>query len=119
MEYEKLTEILRKLCLLENHVINLIVPIQSISRVLTDPKVMEELRVISNSKIKIDDTSLGSVVSEFRHTADKIEKDLKFVNISQTLSEIKCIANRLDKIEIALEKIKQDGVKKKKTWCFW
>lgn len=107
---------MRKLALFETHIINLIVPIQNISHVLTDRNVMEELKIISKSQIKIDDTSLRSIVSEFRHTAEKIEKDLNFVDISQTLSEIKYIGKRLNEIEIILDKIKEDGVNRKITF---
>lgn len=89
-----LEKIWMKLNRLEDHIINLIVPIQNILRVLGDPSQLEELKDVMRR--------LLSAIS-----------GLKESDISISSNEIKFIGNRLNGVEKILKSIQENGISKK------
>lgn len=102
---------------LEQHIINLILPIQSI----------QQLHSIFNKPVLLDDRNITSLFKQFsKHIQEFIEflkvHDLSKIsvqlnpyieaanNLSQSLGEMKFMARRLDDIEKELKKISKDGI---------
>jgi hypothetical protein len=105
----------RRLHNLEKHVINLIIPIQGICKVLSCPNDIKYLIESLNKPIPINDTSLRILLADFDREMKRFYKsieELKSLNVSQTYAEIKYIGKRLNEIELILECMKKEGIKK-------
>lgn len=106
---DEFRELHRKISNLEQHLINLVVPIQGISKLFRSSDLAERLVETFSKPIQIDDRALKKYLDEF------YEKMLKFAvdrDLSQAFAEIKYIGNRLNKIEETLCKIQSAGIKK-------
>ncbi len=106
-------ELLRRIAKLEQHVINLIIPIQSITKVLSSPQYIQELLELLKKPLTIDDRAIASCLAEFKRMMIEFSNESKALNISQTLGEIKFIGKRLHEIEQSISDMKNEGVKKK------
>jgi len=112
MENEEYKEILRKLSVLEQHIINLIIPIQNISTALRSPSDIHQILKLLQKPLTIDDRRISYLIEEFRKTIDHFESGKDKLDIVQTLSEIKYIGKRLNQIEETLSKMEKEGIKK-------
>lgn len=112
MENEEYKEIWRKLSVLEQHIINLIIPIQNISTALRSPSDIHHLLRLLQQPLSIDDSRLSRVLEEFRKALGQFETGIYKIDLVQTLSEIKYIGKRLNQIEETLSKMEKDGIKK-------
>ena len=120
MEQEKYDEVVRRLHKLEQHIINLILPIQEISGFLKDRGQMNELintlRYFQTSQIQVNEVPFNMVRADMSRLSTQLDKVTEKVNetdVSQTLGEIKFIGKKLHEIEKRLDKIDKDGVPKK------
>ena len=111
-DQEELKRINSKLEKLEQHLINLIVPIQGITTVLRHSDQIKRMVELLSTPLTIDDRFFKTILkdmlnmlSEFKETAEKLD-------ISKTLAEIKYIGNRLNTIEKDIQQMKTDGVKR-------
>lgn len=109
---DELKNITSKLDKLEQHLINLIVPIQGITTVLRHSDQIKRMVELLSTPLTIDDRffkhllkDMLNILSEFKKTSEKLD-------ISKTLSEIKYIGNRLNTIEKDIQQMKTDGVKR-------
>lgn len=118
-------EIIRRLSNLETHVINMIVPFNSVSRLLD----------LLNKPVVIDDRNLNKLLIDFRRSIQDLIQAIKIEDIgklnetlkplvdscttlNQTLGEIKFIGKRLDAIEKKLQDIYQKPIKKQVELSF-
>src|SRR4029077_14406829 len=102
----------RRLLNLEQHVINLIIPIQQLTGLLKSETFLENLYRIQNTPIKVDDTALRSVLNNFYGKFKGYRDYVKEFSSEKTLAEIKYIGKRLSEIEEVLTQIKEKGLKK-------
>ncbi len=112
-------EILRRIAKLEQHLINLIVPIQQISECLRSPNDIKHLINGLKGPIPIDDSKLRMIIADFDREmnsfskkSEQFSKEVKNLDLSNTLAEIKFIGKRLNDIEITLKKMQEEGIKK-------
>lgn len=105
-------KVIRRLSNLEQHIINLIVPVQYLTNLLKSDDYIKDLIIIQQTPIQIDDRGLRTVLREFYEKFDNYENFVKEFSSEKTLSEIKYIGKRLNEIEGMLENIKEKGIKK-------
>ena len=116
---EKLVEemFFTRISRIEQHLINLIVPIQGISQTLKEPDHLKEFVNLCHKPLTVNYKDLTVSLEKWTENLEKIlEKFLKdFTNfpIQKSLDEIKFIGKRLHEIECHIREIKQDGIKKK------
>lgn len=60
----------------------------------------------------VDDRGLANTLRHLRETLDKVVEEVRTLDITQTLGEIKFIGKKLHQIEADIAEIKKDGVKK-------
>lgn len=118
---KKFTQIYDKLARLEQHVINLIIPIQQIS----SGTVYDNLKRVMNQPLQIDDRSIRRIISDFVSNFDTFTKILKDTNLKELAESIKETnmaelngimkyqANRLKGIEARLDQIEKNASEKK------
>lgn len=109
---EEMKEINRKLSLLEQHVINLIIPIQDICKIFKDTNRLNGLVDLLSKPLKVDTRQLESSSAQIRESSNSFKEDIKDLDIKRTFDEIKYIGKRLNDIEVTLSKIKEEGVSK-------
>jgi RNA polymerase primary sigma factor len=102
----------RKLSNLEQHVINLIIPIQNLQRVLSSTDYIKNLESFQNKPINIDDRKLRELLNEFDKKIKSYETFVENLSSKQTISEIKYIGKRLLEIQQKLEIIEKEGFRK-------
>lgn len=98
---------------LEQHVVNLIIPIQNITQALTDKGYLERLTNALSKPVKIDDASLKQNVFDLRNLSKTIEQDLKGLDLKQTYGEIKFIGKALHEINQRLDRLESKGITNK------
>ena len=119
-EEERFKELERKINRLEQHVINLIIPVQSIAWIAGK---LEKPLDINDSELLnlLDDfkTSVSSLINTIQTTDfAKIAADLtpsieSIKNIDKTLGEIKFIGKRVHEIDRKLDKFGREGIDQK------
>lgn len=109
---EEMKEINRKLALLEQHVINLIIPIQNICNIFKDTNRLNGLVDLLSRPLKVDTRQLESSSAQIRESSNSFKEDIKDLDIKRTFDEIKYIGKRLNEIGMTLSKIKEEGVSK-------
>lgn len=85
-------DISRRLAALEQHVINLIVPIQGIAHNLDDPGLMRDLREIFGKPLLIDDRKLALLLTEFKQVMATFSESIQahaLTDLLKTLNELK------------------------------
>ena len=118
-ENESLEKLInRKLSNLEQHVINLIIPIQNLQRVLASSDYIKNLESFQNKPINIDDRKLRELLGEFDKKMKSYETFVENLSSKQTISEIKYIGKRLLEIQQKLEIIEKEGFKKEVKFSF-
>jgi len=107
--------VMSRLSSLESHIINLIIPIQNISRALTDPRYVNDIRktadFIINNPVKLDDAELRRECRELKALLREFTENKQAVDLNQTLAEIKYIGKRVMQIEQCLARIDASGIK--------
>jgi DNA-directed RNA polymerase specialized sigma subunit len=101
-----------KLNKLEQHLVNMIVPIQEITTALRDSSQIRNMIELLSKPLTIDDRFFRSILQDFTKMLIEFREASEKLDISKTLSEIKYIGKRLNNIEADIEKIKSDGVKR-------
>jgi hypothetical protein len=112
---EEIKAIKSKLAMLEQHVINLIIPIQNISNVLRSNGSIEELKTLLklfSQPMKIDDRQLIKSFQEFNANLSDFREEMKNIEDGNKFGELKYIGNRLKNIEESIANIKEEGLKK-------
>ncbi len=109
---EELKRINSKLDKLEQHLINLIVPIQGITTVLRHSDQIKRMVELLSTPLTIDDRFFKNILKDMLNMLSEFKETSEKLDISKTLSEIKYIGNRLNTIEKDIEKIKSDGIKR-------
>lgn len=109
---DELSNIKRKLSSLEQHVINLILPIQELRNLLGTGEYLSNLQCLLNQPIQVDDRALRIYLDKFLTTNKEQLKLLQEHNFSHTLGEIKYMNARLKSIEEKLATIEKDGIKR-------
>lgn len=119
MENDDYKEVLRRLSNLETHIINLIIPIQNISKVLTSSADIHFLLDLLQKPLKIDDTRLANRLKEFQEMmvkfelkVDEFDGKTETIDIVKTLGEIKYIGKKLKEIEEKIGLIQEKGIRK-------
>ncbi len=115
MKEEEITAILRRLSNLETHIVNMIIPIQGICEALKSPNDIKFLIESFKKPIAIDDSRLRSILFDFDRAMKNFSKDIeeiKSLNITNAIGEIKYIGKRLNEIEKTLSQIKDKGLTK-------
>lgn len=107
---DEFKEIVRRLCLLEQHVINLIFPIQDICKIFKDTNKLNGLIDLLSKPIKVDTKHLETSSKMVRESSISFQEEIKSLDLKKTFDEIKFIGKRLNEIEITLEKLQKDGV---------
>lgn len=110
---KRIIDIDRRVANLETHLLNLVIPIQSISRALTDQHVVNDLRKLVESPILIDDRQLVNLINSLKNVISDLILQIKSFdneNFAQAMSEIKYIGNRLKEIESTILDIQAKGV---------
>ncbi len=112
---EEIKAIKSKLAMLEQHVINLIIPIQNISSILRSNGSIEELKTLLklfSQPMKIDDRQLINSFKEFNTNLTEFREEMKNIEDGNKFGELKYIGNRLKNIEESIANIKEEGLKK-------
>lgn len=115
MDHEKESfehSIARRLLNLEQHVINLIIPIQNLTNLISSNDFLRRLHDIQQMPIKIDDRFLKEVLDKFYGKFESYKDFVKEFSSEKTLAEIKYIGKKLNEIEEALKQIKEKGLRK-------
>ena len=110
---EQYKDIVDRLRRLEEHVINLIVPLQQLNTFLTNKDIYGNLKQILAEPLIIDDRNLVSILQSIQQSAREYRDDINKIDLSHTLGEIKYIGKRLDLIEKNLWEMKDKGISKK------
>lgn len=103
---ESTEDVIRRLAKLESHIINMIIPMQSISRALTDK---------NHFLLLIDklDHSIKFTIERLDRAAGDFNKNILNIDIASAVGEIKYLGNRLNEIEKTLNNISKDGIPRK------
>lgn len=113
---EKYKDIVRRLQILESHIVNLIIPLQGIDKLITDDKyraeMLKTLQYLSCNKLQVNESPFNRMRADLERLSDKIDK-ISSMELGQTLSEIKYIGNRLNEVEKVLKKVDNEGISKK------
>jgi Sigma-70, region 4 len=115
MDEDKAKEILRRISALEEHIINLIIPIQTITQVLRTPGQFIKLIELLKQGVAIDDRQLQIKLNDFQKEMRNFETylgELSSLVKADHSHEIMYIGKRLSEIEAILKKIKEEGIKK-------
>lgn len=107
-------EIIRRLQQLEHHVINLIIPMQSLTKLLCNTKELQDIIAIFRDPIKIDDKALLNGLTEL----EKQVKAAGLFDLAQNLAEIKFIGAKMHDIAGFMGAMKEQGINKKVTLQF-
>lgn len=117
---EDITHVISRLAKLEQHIINLIVPIQQVAHILESPKDIRTLINLLSQPLKINETSLLEFFSKLNVSLEKFKIEInryknqcEKLDMSQSFNEIKYIGKRLNEIEGTLKEMKNEGIKKK------
>ena len=115
----ELSKINSRISTLETHIVNLIIPIQSVTDVsrllqrgiqIDDRHLMDQIKNFRNCIDRLIDFMKGTDLSKISQILIPLIEE--FQNLNQTLGEIKYIGKRLNDIEKSLDKIKEKGIKK-------
>lgn len=101
-----------RLAALEEHIINLIVPIQNVVHLFKSPEIRDMLREVDGLRKVVHETAKISAY-EIREATKQTLEHLQHLDLAQTFNEIKYIGNRLKEIEESIKNIQKDGVKRK------
>jgi len=112
METDEITTIHAKLNKLEQHLINLIIPIQGITTVMRSSKNFEKMIELLVNPLQIDDRFFKTLLAEISKSVFEFKEASEKLDFVQTLSEIKYIGSRLNKIETDIADMKKDGIKR-------
>lgn len=105
-------DVISRLSHLEQHVINLIFPIQEAAGLISSPDIKQLLIELNRASSSFKSV-INHILSEITKNLQETRKSFESIDIGQAFSEIKYIGNRLKIIESQLEEIKKDGVKRK------
>lgn len=105
------TQVISRLAALEEHIINLIYPIQQSAKILASPDLQGVVRDL-NRAISAFTSICDGMVNKTRHHTEQMQKSFEAIDIGQAFSEIKYIGNRLKQIEELLKEINEDGIKR-------
>lgn len=118
MQETEIERLSRKIAHLEQHIINLIIPLQSINEIQRLTEAVEALCDKSRNYIKGLDIAFSQValktrcsLEEYSVTIEQLGKKIDSMDIPQAFSEIKYIGNRLSAIEKEILDIKYSGIK--------
>lgn len=100
---------------LETHIINLIHPIQNLTKIVASDTYIQRLTSLLEQPLRIDDTQLRPYLDKFMDEIRNFVKKTENINFSQTHNEIKYIGKRLLEIEERLKKIEEGGKKNQLT----
>jgi DNA-binding CsgD family transcriptional regulator len=106
-------EIIRRLHNLEQHIINLIIPIQEATNLFGNTSNVGALLKLFQEPIKIDDRALSMTLAEFGRKIEEFRDATGKLDIAQTFMEIKYIGKRLNDIEQRLSSMAEEGIRKK------
>lgn len=106
----KLKEVLNRLSNLETHIINLIIPIQTIVSVLSCPNDLSRLITLLSQPIAINDNSLRMVVNDI---SKYIEEFKTLTKDSTREMEFKFIGKKLQEISQYFDKIHENVITKR------
>jgi hypothetical protein len=112
MDKDEITAIHTKLNKLEKHLINLILPIQGITTVMRNSKSIAQMIELLGKPLSVDDRFFKNLLVEITQSVCEFKEASEKLDIVQTLSEIKYIGSRLNKIESDIADMKKDGIKR-------
>ncbi len=92
-------QVIQRLANLEEHIINLIVPIQQINSLFREPQQVKNLINALSKPIVIDDRSLKMALADLSRMLEVFDLQLEKCNLSEFTNEIKYIGNRLKEIQ--------------------
>src|SRR5258705_1297833 len=96
MDKDEITAIHAKLNKLEQHIINLIIPIQAITTVLRDSKSIGQMIALLGKPLTVEDGFFKSLLVKITQSVCEFKEASEKLDIVQTLSEIKYIGSRLN-----------------------
>jgi hypothetical protein len=104
-----------KLCKLEQHIINLIVPIQGIAHSLNNSEMIRSLVIKLGQPLEINDIHLREDMKELKSSIFNSNYQNRNLDLKTTLNEIKFIGKRIHDIETSLKHIEKTGIKQSFT----
>lgn len=111
-EKDFVTTVIRRLSNLENHIVNLIFPIQEINNIFRDKEQLNQFVQIFKEPLKVDVKEFTSLISELRNCIREFSTDIDKINLGNTYAEIKFIGKKISEITESLSKIEEEGIKK-------
>jgi hypothetical protein len=112
MNDDEILKVNSKLNKLEQHLINLILPIQGITQVLRNSGHIQRVIELLEKPISIDDRFFKEILLDIAKMIEQFKEYAEKLDLQQTLSEIKYIGNRLNKIESDISHMKNEGIKR-------
>src|ERR1044071_6006700 len=103
---DELKNITSKLGKLEQHLINLIIPIQGITTVLRNSGQIQNMIELLSKPLTIDDRFFKTLIEDLYKMLILFKETTEKLDISKTLAEIKYIGNRLNTIEKDIQQMK-------------
>ncbi len=85
---DPILEISRRIANMETHIINMIIPLQSLSQTV-DPEFLKSLQKLAYHPLTIDDSGLKQVLSSFQKTMEKFSKGTCAVDPDQVYDKLK------------------------------
>jgi len=103
-------EICRKLSLLEQHLINMIVPLQEVSKLFKSSEDVKKVMDIVQRPIQVDDRSLAQTIAKFRKYMDELGGFHEVLDLTQALSELKFIGKRVNDLDKKVSELLSKGL---------
>lgn len=101
---------IRRLSSLEEHLINLIYPIQQINTLFTQSSHLQRLMDALRTPLKVDDKEMKDICSHMDKTIKTFREEIKDYDMIKTLAEIKFIGKRVHEMEEMLKSMCSEGV---------
>ena len=121
MEDDEYKAIISRLQNLESHLINLIIPIQNITKVLTNSADIHHLMEQLKKPLSVNDNNLQSLLAEMRKESFKFKDMLdKYSEITKenSTAELKFIGKKVNEIQSTLDSLEKKGINKEITLDF-
>lgn len=109
IEKTRYNHIIGRLQALETHVINLILPLQNLTRMLNNMYELREMINIFKEPLKVDSRALSAELNSLQKTV----QEATISDLGRHLGELKFIAQKLNKVEENVAIMKRDGVQLK------
>lgn len=110
-EQARFDDICKMLRTMEQHIINLIIPIQDIPRVLRGDIKVAEIGRLMQKPIEVNTVDLRNILDTFHRNMVRFEEQVKMLDLARTMNELKYVGMRLHNLEQMVAGMMKNGIK--------